>query len=938
MKLTTRTSILISCCIAAAALTACGGGGGSSQDGASNQADTSAQALAGGDVATAAAVSARVTATPVASVVYGNGWISPPPTTTLRSSAPMSSTGSGYFPQFTGIGYYVDAATGNDNNPGTIDAPWRTLTKASSAPLRAGDALLLKCGSVWRDSLEITSANGRDGDFLIGAYGDCSGDRRPVIRASDWLPQTGWSRVAGDDRPIFSRPWPTVVTRLMVDGFPQVLARYPNFKGIGSEYAIAVSNSSRQSFKVRPSDLTELSGRDLVGATIHVKSTQWLLETAKIQSFDPSTGIVTLDRQLPYSIREGAGYIIEGKRWMVDAPNEWFYDNDTKELVVWTNDGASPANHAGLEAAWRDYGLTVRWAKNVRVERIRVEQQSQDGFRLIETPNAIVSDVVAAFAHELGISVLDASNVTVQASTVIAAGRRGIIGRATPNIQILGNKVSDTGGYGRADDTDGAITVFGEGAVVRGNFIERSASVGVHFGNLPNVVIEDNTVYRSCMRFTDCAGIYTWTSTAPTPPQTAYVARGTVRNNVIVTSRSNLEGCGLTCKNLATGVYLDDMSSGVTVQGNTISDVEIGVAMHNASFNIIRGNTIRNVSFASIRTLQTRSDNGLTQGNQYLNNSLVSSKSMAMSNGLPADSDFVHAFYWFHGSDPAIFFTKNGAVVQGNTILTTQKNAEASWGFATWSSGRILQKAAWKQYASTDNTVSRVVYRDFVANVESNLLSNGGFNPSITDGWTTYFDPAAQGSSFSMGTFAACGGGTCGRTVTSSANDQLMSRSFQMNSTAGQNLYVFRMTAIGGSTGDTRRAFIRRAVSPWDNYGLSLPAVTVGAGQRVDIEHFFLAKSSDAGILDIRSSVGSEAFHRNASVSRVSSIEFATPNNQTIHVINPSNTNLSFPCVALKLSSCDVVDESGNRISWPLIVPARTGLQVFARDPKWVTQ
>ena len=850
----------------------------------------------------------------------------------------MSSNNGEYTPLFSGTGYYVDFYTGNDNNAGTIDAPWRTLAKAASAPLRAGDALLLKCGSVWRESLEITTAAGRDGDFLIGGYGDCSGDRRPVIRASDWLPQTGWNKVSGEDRPIFSRPWNTVVTRLMVDGIPQVPGRYPNFKGMGAEYAIAVSNSSRQSFKLRPSDLAELGSRDLIGAVIHVKSTQWLLETAKIQSFDSATGVVTLDRQLPYSVREGAGYIIEGKRWMVDAPGEWFYDNDTKELVVWTNDGASPANHAGIEAASRDYGLTVKWAKNVRVERIRVEQQSQDGIRLIETPNAVVSDVVAAFVNEHGISVIDASNTIVQGSTIIAAGRRGIIGRETPNIQILGNKVSDTGGYGRADDTDGAIAVYAEGALVKGNFIERSASVGVHFSNRLRTVIEDNTVYRSCMRFTDCAGIYTWTSTAPTLPVTSYVARGTVRNNIIVTSRSNLEGCGMSCKNLATGVYLDDMTSGLTVQGNTISDVEIGIALHNASYNIIQGNSIRNVSFASIRTLQTRSDNGLTVGNQFLNNSLVSTKAMAMSNGLPADSDFVHAFYWFHGSDPAIYFTKNSTVVSGNTILTTQKNAEASWGFATWSTSKVLPSATWKQYASTDKAVSRVVYRDFVANVEANLLKNGAFDPAITDGWTTYFDPAATGGSFSMGKFSSCSGSTCGRFVTASSADQLMSNAFQMNSTSGQNLYVFRMTAVGGPSSDTRRAFIRRQVSPWDNYGLSLPPVTVPAGQKVDVEQYFLAKSSDAGILDLRSSVGSEAYHSNVSVRRVASIEFATPNNQVIHVINPTNSNLTFPCVALKLTSCDVVDENGNRVFWPLTVPARTGTQVFARDPKWVTQ
>lgn len=934
MTLTSRTALLIASSFATIALTACGGGGSSSESDGST--DSQAQRVSNDETASAQAVRLS-TVSPVSSVIYGSGWTSAPLTSAFRSTTPMSSQ-TGYSPQFSGTAYYVDASKGNDTNPGTIDAPWRTLAKASAAPLRAGDALLLNCGSVWRESLEITSAQGRDGDFLVGGYGDCSGERRPIIRASDWIPQTGWSRVQNDDRPIFTKSWPTVVTRLFVDGMPQIPARYPNFKGVGAEYSLATSMSSRKSFKVSPTDLAVLADKDLVGATVHVKSTAWLLHTAKIQSFDGSTGVVTLDQDLPYSIREGTGYIIEGKRWMLDTPNEWFYDTATSELLIWTNDGASPANHTGIEAAWRDYGLTIRWSKNVRVERIRVDQQSQDGIRLIETPGSIVNDVVVAHAQELGISVLSAANVTVRDSVVMGAGRRGIIARETPNAQILANRISDTGGNARSDDTDGALTVFGVGSVVRGNIITRSANAGIFFGNRTGTVIEDNTVFESCMRFTDCAGIYTWTASAPAMPPTAYEARGTVRNNIIVGARSNSEGCYTGCKNMALGIYLDELTSGATISGNTISDTEVGIGLHNAPYNIIQGNKIRNVSFTSLRMSQTRTTTGIISGNKILNNSFVSGKTMAMVNGLPSDVQTISAIYWFHGSNPANYFTSMGTTASGNTTLSTERNGEVTWTFATWTTTRSLPSAEWSQYAPTDAKVSPVAYRNLVVTTDADLLRNGAFTPSITDGWTTYFDTAAgTGGSFKIGNYSNCGG-NCGRFAPASQNDQLKSKPFQMNAAAGQNLHVFRMTAIGGATGGTRNAYIRRDTSPWDNYGLNLPAVTVPAGQRVDAEHFFLAKSGDFGVLDLRAAGGSEAFIKTASVQRVNKVEFADRNKFTAHVLNPTGGALSFPCVALKLSTCDAVDEAGKKITWPLVVGPRGGAQVFALDSKWKLQ
>jgi len=72
----------------------------------------------------------------------------------------------------TGISYYVDGTSGNDSNSGTSPATaWRTLGKASSAALNAGDQLLFKRGGTWSGTLTVSKAGTPEKPIVVGAYG-----------------------------------------------------------------------------------------------------------------------------------------------------------------------------------------------------------------------------------------------------------------------------------------------------------------------------------------------------------------------------------------------------------------------------------------------------------------------------------------------------------------------------------------------------------------------------------------------------------------------------------------------------------------------------------------------------------------------------------------------------------------------------------------------
>ncbi|MBE7558184.1 hypothetical protein HS125_04260 [bacterium] len=90
--------------------------------------------------------------------------------------------------------YYVDSVAGNDNNAGTsISAPWKNLTKIGSRSYQPGDKILLKRGSLWRQTLTVPSSGSTAVPIVIEAYG--SGPR-PNLRGANLL--SGFTQHSGN--------------------------------------------------------------------------------------------------------------------------------------------------------------------------------------------------------------------------------------------------------------------------------------------------------------------------------------------------------------------------------------------------------------------------------------------------------------------------------------------------------------------------------------------------------------------------------------------------------------------------------------------------------------------------------------------------------------------------------------------------------------------
>lgn len=90
--------------------------------------------------------------------------------------------------------YYVDSVSGNDSNPGSQGAPWKTIAKVNSTKLSPGQSVGFKSGDIWRETLVVSQSGFAGNPILFGSYGSGA---QPIIDGSNVL-SSGWTQYSGN--------------------------------------------------------------------------------------------------------------------------------------------------------------------------------------------------------------------------------------------------------------------------------------------------------------------------------------------------------------------------------------------------------------------------------------------------------------------------------------------------------------------------------------------------------------------------------------------------------------------------------------------------------------------------------------------------------------------------------------------------------------------
>jgi Right handed beta helix region len=498
--------------------------------------------------------------------------------------------------------YYIDSVRGNDGaNGASSSSAWETLGKLKGRSFQPGDKVLLKRGSVWHESLPISSPGPSGNPITYDAYG--VGNKPEVtggVRLTGWTahPQYGWQTKTDAS-----------VNTLFINGVRQAKARWPN-KGTNK-----VSAKPPNCTQISSNSITQPSGY-WNGATIWIENANWNVTSKSITKHTGNT--VYWGGDLPRWCRQtvGSDFWIEGKLQELDADGEWYKSGSTVYLKWPTN----PNNSVVIGTGGGD-AIRASNKDNITIRNIRFSYFDNNGAMIENSVNWTFDSVefLGIDGHGLttglrkdGVSTGSggANNLTVKDSTFSHVLSSGIVILGGNNVNILNNTLTDICGDPKRNIRRGEGIYFRTGNTrIAGNTLSRLCYDGIWVGeNLTNVVIENNDISHYVLAMNDGGGIYF-----------SYGGDGVVARN------NYTHDAGPTSNSV--GIYPDMNVTGTTIENNLIiNGGAYGILCNRCRHNIFRYNTIVDTvdrkTSVNIR-LSEGSSAGKTVDNQIYGNILV---------------------------------------------------------------------------------------------------------------------------------------------------------------------------------------------------------------------------------------------------------------------------------------------------------------------------
>jgi Right handed beta helix region/Carbohydrate binding domain/Periplasmic copper-binding protein (NosD) len=830
--------------------------------------------------------------------------------------------------------YYVDALSGNDlwsgklaaTNASSTDGPWKTIAKVNQITFAGGDSILFRCGRTWRDELVINYSGAPGKPITFASYGGCTSASNPVISGSRIVTNWGMQPFSGQ---IYVAPLPFEVAQVFVDGKYMRLARHPN-KGVSSSKGVTNFASIQDVLLVRdgtqcPSPhqpcrpgglvdhrLSPRSSGDIVGAGIHVRSSQFAYEDRRVAAYDATTQTVRFDRPTTYTFEQGYGYYLDNKLWMLDEPGEWFYDKNAQKLYLWLPAGDAPGKHTVEAAKKGQRGIIASARSNISIRNLRVSQ-TEDGIDLSSSTDSLISGVQVTDSGASAVVAANSSGLTIDRTLIDRSATQGIWAQSSTSLSVVNSQISNSGTVGSPRELIYAAIFCKEclRARITNNTIRNSAYAGIWYGN--NSLISGNYVENSCRLMNDCAAL--GTSNADRLPNNSQVL-----NNIVVRTPGNPDGLpsGKAYPNAA--IYLDDYSNHLDVAGNTTVDSDYGIMIHNGFANGVANNTVYGARGAAL-FIQEDGETPSVSGNRIVSNT----------------------FFPVGPNSSIVETTRHDAATAfASYDLNRYANPSAKIARESFQRGQLpidneYTLNQWQQLKGNDlGSVSAPAfgvapYRIRQTNA-NNLVANGSFEKNGS-AWQWYGAEAQLA-------WEPCATDGCGVLRSgASSTAALISSNFRVQA---QRTYLVAFSLRAGRD-NANVAIVVRKGGP-QNYDDLAASRNITAGTSwQSYSYVFKANATTplAGELGARIDFvlapGDEIHVDNVRVQEVS-VEYNQPSKNSMILLNPSATPrlLNCPFSGASVSRCleYAAFKDGTQIVWPITLPANSSSIVLrANNP-----
>ena len=472
--------------------------------------------------------------------------------------------------------FYVSPSE-SDQADGSATAPFASI-QTGIQHLAPGDILMIRQGTYF-GPVSVTLSGTADKPITIEAQPhDCVNlvGAQPV--------QGSWYRDQGG---IFKAPWPNQPIQVFCDGHLLNEARWPHAEVEGlSRQPVAIADAGSPTFTA----CSHLPPVDLTGAYLQLMAGQsWCAYTRLIQSEDRATGTLVFSSPVSEMAalfpRKGDRFYVFGKKELLGAPGEWWWDPGPKTLYIWTPDGKDPAGR--VEAGQASWVLSLDGQSYVAVKGLNARG---GWFSLRDSHHCVVQDCnltapnwnrlvdgFKVYPYALGGGDITGTDNQWLGGTIRFAGRSGIHAEGSGQT-IAGVTVEDSVWNWCSD---GAIYLHNcDHTLVKNCTVKRSGRMGISLMTVAHCQILNNSVEDVDLYSNDGGDLDTW----GTDGQGTEIAYNRFGRN------ASYWGGGL---------YIDDNSKNYDAHDNLIEDIGwYGIIFKDV--NRVEHNTVRNAGHQGV--------------------------------------------------------------------------------------------------------------------------------------------------------------------------------------------------------------------------------------------------------------------------------------------------------------------------------------------------
>lgn len=387
--------------------------------------------------------------------------------------------------------------------------------------------------------------------------------------------------------------------QLLVDGGQLNLARHPN-RGLNatrplSPYLLLAQDSDQTLVSGKYVSTYLTTGSDLhlppsaaitPGTSVRIRTNAWMIDERTISSVAGSH--LSLNSPTSYALKAGWGYLLIGAKWMLDEAGEWVYEASSNSVYAWMPNGLVPGSRVAV--GHLDVGIDLSNRSYLVIDSLAV-RRTRVGMRVAGASYATIRNSSITDTVDEGIDASGSVNSSVENSSLTRTGRDAVSGvdpvtwRTATGLRVVGNSIVDSGV--RVDN--GAIVSLpvmsyaairpGTGSTVTGNRIVNAGYIGIR--PFQSGQVANNYIENACAVLDDCGAIYV----------NGDQNNSSITDNLVFRVPGAIEGKpGHTSQ--GQGIYLDDLTSGVTASRNTVIDADNGFQLHNAANNLVGNNKL----------------------------------------------------------------------------------------------------------------------------------------------------------------------------------------------------------------------------------------------------------------------------------------------------------------------------------------------------------